>query len=76
MVVVDLGAPPNVRVGALVVLAPGSGATVEDLTREAAARLSAFKVPTAWAIVDADDLPVMATGKIDKAGAQRLLEGT
>ena len=38
-VVVDLGAPPNVRVGALVVLAPGSGATVEDLAREAAARL-------------------------------------
>ena len=27
-------------------------ATVEDLAREAAARLSAFKVPTAWAIVD------------------------
>ncbi len=76
VVVVDLGAPPNVRVGALVVLAPGSGATVEDLAREAAARLSAFKVPTAWAIVDVDDLPVMATGKIDKAGAQRLLECT
>ena len=33
VVVVDLGAPPNVRVGALVVLAPGSGVTVEDLAR-------------------------------------------
>jgi acyl-CoA synthetase (AMP-forming)/AMP-acid ligase II len=76
VVVVDLGAPPNVQVGALVVLAPGSGTTVEDLAREAAARLSAFKVPTAWTIIDADDLPVMATGKIDKTGAQRLLDGT
>ena len=76
VVVVDLGAPPSVQVGALVVLEPDSGATVEDLARAAAARLSAFKVPTAWAIVDADALPVVATGKIDKAGVQRLLERT
>ena len=37
-------------------------------------RLSAFKVPTTWAIVTVDEIPMMATGKIDKAGVQRLLE--
>ena len=30
----------------------------------------------AWAIVDADDMPMTATGKVDKAGVQRLLDGT
>jgi hypothetical protein len=31
-------------------------------------------VPTTWAVVAVDDIPMMATGKIDKAGVQRLLE--
>ena len=73
-VVVDLGVSPAVRVGALVVLQPGATAGVEELRREAAARLSAFKVPTAWAVVDAVDVPVLASGKVDKPGVQRLLD--
>jgi acyl-CoA synthetase (AMP-forming)/AMP-acid ligase II len=73
-VVVDLGVSPAVRVGALVVLQPGATVDVEELRREAAARLSAFKVPTHWAVVDAGDVPVLASGKVDKAGVQRLLD--
>ena len=65
--VVDLGEHPAQRVGALVVLAPGSDVAVDDLRADAAARLSAFKVPTSWAIVAADDVPMMATGKVDKS---------
>jgi acyl-CoA synthetase (AMP-forming)/AMP-acid ligase II len=73
-VVVDLGVSPAVRVGALVVLQPGAEAGVEELRREAAERLSSFKVPTAWAIVDAGDVPLLASGKVDKTGVQRLLD--
>ena len=66
---------PALNVGALVVLQPGvQHVVVEELRREAAERLSAFKVPTAWAIMDADDIPLLASGKVDKTGVQRLLD--
>ena len=45
-VVVDLGEHPATRVGALVVLQPGREVAVDELRRDAATRLSAFKVPT------------------------------
>jgi acyl-CoA synthetase (AMP-forming)/AMP-acid ligase II len=73
-VVVDLGESPATRVGALVVLQAGVDVAVEELARDAASRLSAFKVPSAWAIVDVDGIPLMATGKVDKPATQRLLE--
>ena len=73
-IVVDLGEPPAARVGALVVLHPGRDVAVDELRSDVAARLSAFKVPSTWAIVTVDDVPMMATGKVDKAGVQRLLE--
>jgi len=72
-VVVDVGDAPATRVGALVVLQPGRDRAVDDLARDAATRLSAFKVPTAWEIVTADEIPMMATGKVDKGGVQALL---
>jgi acyl-CoA synthetase (AMP-forming)/AMP-acid ligase II len=41
----------------------------------ARARLSAFKVPTLWLTTpDVDAVPVLASGKVDKAALQRLLE--
>jgi acyl-CoA synthetase (AMP-forming)/AMP-acid ligase II len=73
-IVVDLGEHPAKQVGALVVPAPGSDVAADDLRRDAATRLSAFKVPTVWAIVGADNVPMMATGKVDKSGVQRLLD--
>lgn len=58
-------------VGALVV----TDATRADLVAGARARLSAFKVPTCWVVTaSAADVPVTATGKVDKAALQALLQ--
>jgi acyl-CoA synthetase (AMP-forming)/AMP-acid ligase II len=61
-------------VGALVV----SGAPLEELVAGASAGLSAFKVPTRWVVTPtADDVPMTATDKVDKAALRALLrEGT
>jgi acyl-CoA synthetase (AMP-forming)/AMP-acid ligase II len=68
--VVDIERDGALAVAALVV---GEGAlTVDDLQREARARLSAFKVPTDWRVVGHDDVPRTSTGKVDKTAVQRL----
>jgi acyl-CoA synthetase (AMP-forming)/AMP-acid ligase II len=57
-------------VGALVV----SDLGVDDLTVQARTRLSSFKVPQHWVVVgDADAVPMLATGKIDKNALRELL---
>jgi acyl-CoA synthetase (AMP-forming)/AMP-acid ligase II len=57
------------RVGAAVVC---SALTVEQLHSSARERLSAFKVPTVWLLLESDDeLPRGGTGKVD---IQRLRE--
>jgi acyl-CoA synthetase (AMP-forming)/AMP-acid ligase II len=57
-------------VGAVVV----SDSTVEDLRAEARKRLSAFKVPTVWLLVESDDdIPRGTTGKIDVRRLRDLL---
>jgi acyl-CoA synthetase (AMP-forming)/AMP-acid ligase II len=61
------------ELGAVVVLEADAALTDDDLTREAKARLSAFKVPSRWAVVARDDVPVTATGKVDKTRLQALL---
>ena len=74
--VVDLHAHADgdrVELGAVVVLAADASLTEADLAHEAKARLSAFKVPTHWAVVARDEVPVTATGKVDKAALQALL---
>jgi acyl-CoA synthetase (AMP-forming)/AMP-acid ligase II len=71
--VVDVSHHDAVALGAVVVLAQGAHCTVDDLTREAKTRMSAFKVPSRWAIVDLDAVPLTATGKVDKAGLQAML---
>jgi acyl-CoA synthetase (AMP-forming)/AMP-acid ligase II len=74
--VVDIGDENARRVGAAVVLDPNDTRTATDLDADARKTLSAFKVPSRWAIVGADDLPRAATGKIDKDGLRRLIETT
>ncbi len=45
-----------------------------ELDRAARERLSAFKVPKRWAVLASlDEVPMMATGKVDKAGLQQLI---
>jgi acyl-CoA synthetase (AMP-forming)/AMP-acid ligase II len=59
------------EVGVLVVTA----APLEDLVAGARARLSAFKVPTCWVLTgSADDVPMLATAKVDKVALQALLQ--
>jgi acyl-CoA synthetase (AMP-forming)/AMP-acid ligase II len=71
--VVDVvGADGGAEVAAVVVLAGDS--SVDELARDAKARLSSFKVPTKWRIIGADDVPMTTTGKIDKAGLQQLFD--
>jgi acyl-CoA synthetase (AMP-forming)/AMP-acid ligase II len=71
--VVDLPLSDHIALGAVVVLASDASLSDGDLAREAKARLSAFKVPTRWAVVARDEIPLTATGKVDKRGLQRLL---
>lgn len=60
------------QVAALVVLAPD--ATADRLLAAARSRLSSFKVPTRWLVVDGPaDVPRLATGKVDIAALRRLL---
>ncbi len=61
------------RVGAAVVC---DGLTVEELRTEARGRLSSFKVPTVWRLLDSDDaIPRGSTGKVDVRGLRELLAG-
>lgn len=58
------------EIGALVL----TDAPVDVVAAAARARLSAFKVPSRWLLTpDPAVVPVSATGKVDKAGLQRLL---
>ena len=71
--VVDVDDTGTVALGAAVVLDDGAAATADDLTREAKARLSAFKVPSRWAVVEMGDVPMTATGKVDKSALRALV---
>jgi acyl-CoA synthetase (AMP-forming)/AMP-acid ligase II len=57
-------------VGAVVI----SDRSVDDLRSAARKVLSSFKVPTVWLLVDSDDdIPRMATGKVDVRKLKTLL---
>jgi acyl-CoA synthetase (AMP-forming)/AMP-acid ligase II len=65
------GAQGSPEVGALVVT-ESSAEAVHQAVRQ---RLSAFKVPTRWLVSgSAAVVPLLASGKVDKAGLQRLLQ--
>ena len=52
----------------------GSLAAHEILADAARERLSSFKVPTLWLVVpDPEQVPMSATGKVDKSAVQQLL---
>jgi acyl-CoA synthetase (AMP-forming)/AMP-acid ligase II len=60
------------QIGALVVV--NEGVLLVDVVRAVRRHLSSFKVPTRWAISsDPGVVPLMATGKVDKAVLQRLI---
>lgn len=50
------------------------GIDLAELDRLARERLSAFKVPRRWVkLASLDEVPMMATGKVDKRGLQQLI---
>ncbi|HEX4528735.1 MAG TPA: fatty acid--CoA ligase family protein, partial [Acidimicrobiia bacterium] len=71
--VVDIVQDGSTAVAAAVIATPDRALTVDELEAEARARLSAFKVPTRWRLVAAEDVPMTTTGKVDKAALQQLL---
>ncbi len=49
--------------------------TVDQITEGARTRLSSFKVPTRWYLTPAvDEVPVLATGKVDHVALRQLIE--
>lgn len=58
------------RVGAVVV---GDGLSVEALRSDILSAISSFKVPTLWLVLDEDDVPRGATGKVDNAALRAML---
>ncbi|MGP4057480.1 class I adenylate-forming enzyme family protein [Mycobacterium sp. 4D054] len=69
--VTDVPGPDGNRVAAAIVGDPHL--TVESLHSAAREVLSSFKVPTVWRLLDEDDVPRGATGKIDVARLRALL---
>ena len=62
------------EIGAAVVLAKGGLLSPQELTDELSHRLSAFKIPTRWLVVETlSDIPTLASGKVDKARLRRAL---
>jgi acyl-CoA synthetase (AMP-forming)/AMP-acid ligase II len=60
--------------GAAIIPSKPGELDLQSLIDQARQRLSAFKVPARWAVLDSQDaLPRTPTGKIDKAGLQALL---
>jgi len=53
-------------VAAAVVPAEGATIDVEDLRERVSKKLSAYKVPTRWLVLDEDDMPWLGSGKPDK----------
>jgi acyl-CoA synthetase (AMP-forming)/AMP-acid ligase II len=71
--VTDVAAPGGAREVAAAVVADGPSA--EELMVEVKDRLSAFKVPTRWLVTgDPSDIPMTATGKVDKRALRALIE--
>jgi acyl-coenzyme A synthetase/AMP-(fatty) acid ligase len=66
----------KMEVGAAVVIAEGAELQAEQLARAARKDLSAFKVPSRWLTTRSwSELPMLASGKIDKPALQRILAG-
>jgi acyl-CoA synthetase (AMP-forming)/AMP-acid ligase II len=65
------GADGRREIGAVVV----TDAPLDEVVAAVRQRLSAFKVPTRWLpTADPAVVPMSATGKVDKAGLQELIE--
>jgi acyl-CoA synthetase (AMP-forming)/AMP-acid ligase II len=72
-VVVDIERDGATAVAAVVVLVPGARSDADELEAAVRTRLSAYKVPVQIRTIAADELPMLATGKVDQLAVRRLL---
>jgi acyl-CoA synthetase (AMP-forming)/AMP-acid ligase II len=72
-----VGLPDSQRgqiVAAAIVPSPGSAVSVADVTRRIADQVSSYKVPRFIVVLDADELPMLPTGKPNKQALALLLQ--
>jgi len=71
--VTDIEGPGGAAVvGAMVLV--GDGCSIAEVDAAARQAMSSFKVPRTWVLAtSADEVPMLATGKVDKAGLQALI---
>lgn len=62
------------EVTAVVVPAPGTAPSAEELGAYVASKLSRYKVPTRWLLMTADEVPWLSSGKPDKRRLRLLIE--
>lgn len=70
--VTNLPEPDGSQVVGAMVVAPTNA---EELAAQARSRISSFKVPSRWYVTPAaDEVPVLATGKVDQAALRQLVQ--
>ena len=72
-----VGLPDSQRgqiVAAAIVPSPGSAVSVADVARRIADQVSSYKVPRFIVVLDADELPMLPTGKPNKQALALLLQ--
>jgi acyl-CoA synthetase (AMP-forming)/AMP-acid ligase II len=62
------------EVGAVVVLGPGSAAAQDQLEAHARAELASYKVPRHFRFITDDNVPLLPTGKVDRASLAKLFD--
>ena len=73
-----VGLPDAARgqlVAAALRLPPERAIDVEDVRARLAARLSAYKVPRRWLLLRDADVPMLASGKLDRPALEALFHG-
>jgi len=67
-VVVGIDDPERGEEVCAVIVPAGTGLDVQALSARAREQLSAYKVPTRWAIVTSEQIPTLASGKLNRKG--------
>jgi acyl-CoA synthetase (AMP-forming)/AMP-acid ligase II len=72
-VVVGLDDPSRGEVVCAVVVPAGSGVDVTSVARYARKQLSAYKVPTKWAMATSDRIPTLPSGKLNRKALRAMI---
>jgi non-ribosomal peptide synthetase component E (peptide arylation enzyme) len=76
-IAIDISIDNAKAMGAAIIPQAFKSFDLEQLRGDAAAQLSAFKMPSRWIVFESlNELPRMATGKIDKPRLRQLLQNS